>query len=74
MPSKTPKPIDLAHCQARALQCEREAERATTPELKVIFRELAGAWRSAADDIANNRPLPSPRARRVIKAAKTKPN
>jgi hypothetical protein len=49
------RPIDIPHCEARALQCEREAERANMPELEVIFRDLARAWRSAAHDIANNR-------------------
>jgi hypothetical protein len=68
------KQSDIPRCEARALQCEREAERANMPELKVIFRQLARAWRSAADDLANNRPLPSPRARRGTKAATTKPD
>jgi hypothetical protein len=48
------KPSDIPRCEARALQCERQAERANMPELKVIFRQLARAWRSAADDIANS--------------------
>jgi hypothetical protein len=65
MPSnKKSKPIDIQRCEARALQCEREAERANQPELKVIFRDLAQAWRNAAHDIANNRPLASTRRRR----------
>jgi hypothetical protein len=63
MPSKTPKPIDLAHCQARADECEREAERAAEPELKKTYLDLARAWRDVADDITNNRLLASPRRR-----------
>jgi hypothetical protein len=34
----------------------QQAERANQPELKVIFRDLARAWRNAAHDIVNNRP------------------
>lgn len=66
MPSKSQHskpPLTESLCRMRAEQCERDAERANAAELKVIFRDLARAWRSAADDIANNRPLPSPRRR-----------
>ena len=60
MPSKTPRPIDLTHCQARAEECEREAERAAEPELKKTYLDLARAWRDVADDITNNLLLASP--------------
>jgi hypothetical protein len=61
--NKNSKPIDIPQCQARAAQCEHEAERAAVPELKKVYLDLARAWRNAADDIAHNRPLPSPRRR-----------
>lgn len=53
MAVKQPKPIDALHCIAYACDCEAAAKRATDPEDRKMWLDIAQAWRDAADDLTS---------------------
>jgi hypothetical protein len=38
-----------AHYRAKAEECERKAQQASDPDIKLWFEEVAGEWRKLAD-------------------------
>jgi len=47
-------PLTMAeHYRAKALECERKAEQARDPDIKLWLKEVAGEWRKQASSISN---------------------